>query len=281
MNIVRLPSVRMVREAKGLRQSRIRPTVIALGLGYRPSIDKGWEEAMKPFVWSTAIVAALLPIPCMAQDEGMAEVIVTAQRRAADDYSSDMPAVGLRRTADFAVQEVTIMGDTRDKEQRQSEIYDMVKGAIGTAARNGVQLAYGERTLQALTLENYRDLSLEGDRRPDSEKVGFLVKVALGNGVDARTAHARITAFVKAVRPVGRAQMEETGDLTLSVVAPDQYRGAVADIIAADAKQMAAKLGDGYGVEIEGLNRPVEWTRAGLSEVLLYVPYKLVITPTR
>jgi hypothetical protein len=44
---------------------------------------------------------------------------------------------------------------------------------------------------------------------------------------------------------------------------------------------MAAKLGPDYGVEIEGLNRPVEWTRASLSEVLLYIPYKLVVVPKR
>lgn len=75
--------------------------------------------------------------------------------------------------------------------------------------------------------------------------------------------------------------MEARGDLTLSVVAPDNYRSAIADIIAADAKIIAAKMGDAYGVEIEGLNRPVEWARAGLSEVLLYIPYKLVIVPKR
>ena len=90
-----------------------------------------------------------------------------------------------------------------------------------------------------------------------------------------------IADFIKAVEPVGRAEFGETEDLTLSVVAPDQYRGAVADAIAADARTMAAKLGPDYGVEIEGLNRPVEWARASLSEVLLYIPYKLVVVPKR
>lgn len=236
---------------------------------------------MKRLVVPACTMMTLLASPSSAQDEGMSEVVVSAMRREADDYSSDMPAVGLRKTADFAVQEVTVTGDTRDKAQRQSEIYEMIKGAIAAANRNGVQLAYGERTLQALTFENYRDLSLSSDNRPDSERVSFLVKAPLGNGVDGQAAQARITAFVKGVKPVGRAQIAETGDLTLSVVAPDQYRGAVADAIAADAKQMAARMGDGYGVEIEGLNRPVEWTRANLSEVLLFIPYKLVITPRR
>ncbi|MFC0204873.1 TonB-dependent receptor [Novosphingobium soli] len=226
-----------------------------------------------------AIVAG--PAPAAAQDEGLSEVVVTAMRRDAEDYTADMPAVGLRRRADFAVAEVTVTGDSRDKAQRENEIYDMIRSAIAAAPRSGVQLAYGDRTLQPLTLANYRELLLMNDSRPDSQRVAFLVKVPLTGATDAQAAQAAITAFVKAVKPVGRALMNETGDLTLSVVAPDQYRGAVADAIAADAQAMAARLGPEYGVEIEGLNRPVEWARAGLSEVLLYVPYKLVLVPKR
>jgi len=214
-----------------------------------------------------------------AQGAGSEEIVVTAMRRDSDDYSPTMPAVGLRRHADFAIQEVTISGDTRDKTERETEIYGMVKEAITTAQRNGVQLAYGARVVEPLTPANYRDLSLQSDRRPDSERITFLIKAPISDGSDARDAQSRITSFIKAVKPVGRAQMEATGDLTLSIVAPDQYRGAIADIVAADAKLMAAKLGDAYAVEIEGLNLPVEWARAGLTDVFLYIPYKLIIVP--
>ncbi len=221
------------------------------------------------------------PAPSFAQGMGMSEVIVTARRNEERDYSANMPAVGLQRTADFVLQEVTVSGDTRDKEHREAEIYDMIKGAIATAAHSGVQLAYGDHTVEALTLGSYRDLTLQADRRPDSEKVSFFVKAPLSATMDARAAQAKITAFVKLVKPVGRAQIEQSDDMTLSVVAPDKYRGAIADVIAVDAKAIAARLGDGYAVEIEGLNRPVEWARSGLSDVLLYIPYRLVIVPKR
>ena len=228
-----------------------------------------------------ALLGILMPVGALAQDTGSQEVIVTAKRNQQDGYSASIPVVGLRRSADFAVQEVTITGDTRDADVRQDEIYRMLANAIAAAPKAGVQIASGEGTVQAVTLANYRSLALTRDNRPDSQKVSFLVKTPLGAGADAKTAEAKIAAFVKTVKPVGRALMETSDDLTFSVVAPDQYRGAIADIIAADAKAMAAKLGDGYGVEIEGLNRPVEWARSGLSEVLLYIPYKLVIVPKR
>jgi hypothetical protein len=228
-----------------------------------------------------ALVSLLVPIEASAQDTGGQEVIVTARRNQESDYSAGMPVVGLRRTADFAVQEVTITGDTRDENLRQDEIYKMLANAITTAPHAGVQIASGDETLQIVTMQSYRNLSLAKDSRPDSQKLSFLVKAPLGAGTDARAAQAKIASFVKTVKPVGRALMQTSDDLTFSVVAPDQYRGAIVDIIAADAKAMAAKLGDGYGVEIEGLNRPVEWARSGLSEVLLYIPYKLVIVPKR
>lgn len=227
------------------------------------------------------LLGILMPVGALAQDTGLQEVIVTAKRNQQDGYSASIPVVGLRRSADFAVQEVTITGDTRDADQRQDEIYRMLANAIAAAPGAGVQIASGEGTVQAVTLANYHSLALTRDSRPDSQKLSFLVKTPLGAGADAKTAEAKIAAFVKTVKPVGRALMETSDDLTFSVVAPDQYRGAIADIIAADAKAMAAKLGDGYGVEIEGLNRPVEWARSGLSEVLLYIPYKLVIVPRR
>lgn len=236
---------------------------------------------MKLITELVTLAVALVPTIAHAQDEGAAEVIVSAMRRDANDYSADMPAVGLRRTADFAIQEVTIAGDTRDAGQRADEIYAMLANAIAVASRAGVQLAYGDRVVQAVTLKNYRDLSLERDSRPDSQRLKFLVKAPLTDGTEAASAQARINAFVKSVKPVGRALMEANGDLTLSVVAPDQYRGAIADAIAMDARTLSARFGPDYAVEVEGLNRPVEWARASLSEVLLYVPYKLVIVPKR
>ncbi len=211
----------------------------------------------------------------------MSEVIVTAQRRESDTFDERVPAVGLRRVADFAVQEVSITGDTRDAGKRVAEVYQMIENAIRLASKQGVQLAYGKRTVEPLTLQNYKSLSLNSAGRPDTSRAVFLIKVPLSDQSSGGVAEKKIADFIKAVEPVGRAEFGGADDLTLSVVAPDQYRGAVADAIAADARAMAARLGPDYAVEIEGLNRPVEWSRASLSQVLLYIPYKLVVVPKR
>ncbi|MEI9849965.1 MAG: hypothetical protein WDN24_02755 [Sphingomonas sp.] len=101
----------------------------------------------------------------------------------------------------------------------------------------------------------------------------------LGTGTDGAAAVTRIEKFVKAVPAVGRAEMRASTDLTLSVVAPDQYRSQILDLIAADAKATAARFGTDYAVEAQGLDRPVEWSRATLTDVFLYVPYNIVVRP--
>jgi len=237
------------------------------------------------------LCAALLlsPGPAAAQNIGEAEIIVTGSRIRSSDFDSVTvvetrpPAVGLKRLADFAVLAVTIVGDTRDEKKRRDEIFGMVKKAIELAGRRGgIELATGQFVVEPLTLANYRNLEIEeDDDREDVEQVSFLVKTRLSAGMDAEAALERIEAFVKAVPAVGRAEMEKEGDLTLSVVGPDQYRAAILDLVAADARATSVRLGPAYAVRADGLDRPVEWTRASLTEVYLYVPYSYSVVPAR
>jgi mannose-6-phosphate isomerase-like protein (cupin superfamily) len=221
-----------------------------------------------------------LAVPGTAQENGYNEIIVTASRRQANDYDERVPLVGLRRMGDFGVQEVIVAGDSRDTRTRRDEIYAMIKGAIELAGkRGGVELATGEMVVEPLTLTNYKNLSLTNDGRPDSERTSFLIKTKLTSGSNAKAALEQIDAFIKSVRPVGRAEIRASGDLTLSIVRPDQYRAEIVDLVAADAKAVAAKLGGGYGVEIKGIDRPVEWSRASLTDAFLYVPYSYVVVP--
>lgn len=222
----------------------------------------------------------VFPGEAFAQDYAADEIVVTGSRRQSDDFDASRPVVGLRRAADFAILGVTIAGDTREQAKRRSEIFDMVKEAIALAPKFGVELATGDDVVEPLTIDNYRNLGLTSDNRPDTDRTSFLVKVRLGSGVDGVAARDRIKRFIKAVPPVGRAEIRgSSNDLTLSIVGPDKFRADILDIVAADAKAVANRLGPDYGVEIKGLDRPVEWTRAGLTDVFLYLPYNMVVRP--
>ncbi|MBI1403048.1 MAG: TonB-dependent receptor [Porphyrobacter sp.] len=227
---------------------------------------------------AAAFVLMAATPPAAAQDLQQQEIVVTGSRIEQDDYSDFQPAVGLRRKADFLVQQVTIRGDTRDADQREKEIRAMLTRAIEMAGRSGVELAYGDYILTRLTPATAAELELQNDRRPDSERINFLIKAPLA-GQTVEQAQAAIRRFIKAVPEVGRAQMDEMDDPTLSVVGPDSYRAAIIAEVAADAKRQADVLGSDYAVELTGLNMPVQWARSGPGEVLLFIPYELKIRP--
>lgn len=248
---------------------------------------------------STAVRFALLmllavpPAPAFAQDLNAGEIVVTGTRARpsyldprtntaieTEEDASGLPSVGLRRRADFALLPVVVAGDTRERDQRRQEILTMVRSALDLARRSGIELAVGDFFVVPLTAENYRTLVFRGDGRPDAERVAFFIKTPLGASADeANQAITRLEQFVRSVPAAGRAEMRAVGALTLSIVAPDQYRSQILDLIAQDARAIAGRFGAQQQVEAHGLDRPVEWRRAGITEVFLYIPHRLVFRP--
>ncbi len=247
---------------------------------------------MRNWIIGVAAGASLATaMPVVAQDSGEGEIIVTGMRRLNPDgdpvsvreivISTPAAAQMLRRTADFAVQQVIMVSDTIDDEAAHGEIQAMIRKAIDLSAKSGVQLATGEMVVEPLTAGNYRNLKIDeiDEDEFDGEAVKFLVKVPLAAGTDAKAALARIDSFIKAVPAVGRAEMKAYSELTLSVVNPEQYRGAIIDLVAKDNVATSTRFGEGYGVEVGGLDRPVQWKRSGLTEVLLFLPSTATVRP--
>jgi len=243
-----------------------------------------------------AILAGLLvavATPAMAQEDdggGAGEIIITGLRRLNPDDDDDSKTVKpvpvpaavqtLRRTADFAVQQVVIVSDTMGEEAARDEVLAMTRKAIDLSAGAGTLLATGELVVEPLTTGNYKELVfIDDDDEFDGELVKFLVKVPLAPGIDAKAALAKIERFMKSVPAVGRAEIKPYSELTLSVVNPEQYRGAIIDLVAKDTAATSARFGPGYGVEVTGLDRPVQWKRAGLTEVQLFLPSAATVRP--
>lgn len=243
---------------------------------------RGWILGTVAF----AVVATATP--AIAQNDGAGEIIVTAMRRLDPDDDERVREVVvqtpaavqmLRRTADFAVQQVIVTGDTSDEDERRAEIQAMTRKAIDLAGRSGVEVASGEIVVEPLTAENHKTLEIVENDDDGGEMVKFLVKVPLAAGIDAKAALARIDRFIKAVPAVGRAEMKAYSELTLSVVNPEQYRGAIIDLVAKDTLATSNRFGAGYGVQVDGLDRPVQWKRSGLTEVLLFLPSTATVRP--
>lgn len=235
--------------------------------------------------------AALFSSAAVAQDFNVAEeevdfsnanIVVTGTkvRSDFDGYSSSVPLVGYQRQADFLLQPIRITGDTRDAKQRVDEVYQTIDRFVRAANAQGFTVAYGDVVTTDVTSANLHDLPLSNAGRPDTSGITLYVSSKLVE-MSVAAAQSRLAALVKGFSPVGRALVESGGSPSLSIIGPDRYRPQIAEAVAKDATRMAALFGDGYAVEVTGLEGTVQWQRRGTTDLFLYIPYRLTVTPRR
>ena len=227
-----------------------------------------------------AALATLGTTAALAQDSqapAFGEVLVTAQRQNAPFYRQDRPVVGLRRPADGAVMPFTITSDTRDATTRKEEIHTVLLTAIDRAAAAGVELVSGSFQLERVTRANYKELPLGYGGRIDTSSVQLMVKTRLDGSATA--AETKLQAFIYALKKSGRATVDTSGGIALTVINPDQYRDQILSLVAADAKHTAALFGPNFTFNIAGIDLPVMWSQVSSTEVFLFLPYRYNINP--
>jgi len=224
--------------------------------------------------------------PALAQDEASEEIVVTAARYNNAYQNFSLPHVSRLRRADFAVRNLTISSDTRDATQRRQELQQALQSLTrfsDRSARVSVALIAededesGQARVVTFTVEKALE-SLRPTGRPDTSQVTIVVRTAVGAGDDLDAVDARFNAFVRAIPHPGRVETQ-LGGMELTLANPQQYRAGLIADIAADASQISATLGPGYGARLEGLESPIAWRRAGDLDLRLFVPYRMVILP--
>lgn len=235
---------------------------------------------MKTALFLAAAMIAGAIAPADAQDvnaPGLGEVVVTANRLNARYAQQDRPVVGLRRQADSAVLQVSIVSDARDEAVRKSEIHTMLLAALDRAGAAGVDLVAGNFELVPVTKANYQNLPLFSAGRVDTSQVSLMLKVKLAGSIAA--AEERFAGFIKGLPKTGRGEVNRTGNLTLTIVNPDQYRDAIVKLVADSARHYAAMFGPDYAVQVTGIDGQVSWSQVSGTDVFLYVPYRYTIVP--
>jgi hypothetical protein len=235
---------------------------------------------MKRILLAAAVLALLPSTRALAQDE--AAIIVTGQRSDRSDseyYNEEQSAIGLTRRADYFVKPLYVGSDSRDAALRRGELLAMLRATVERAGSAGITLVAGDYALMPVTLANMEELPIRSGNRPDTSLVQIYARIPVGGEVArVSTADERIAAFVKDVPATGRSYIE-TGSTALAISNPDQYRLAVVQTIADEAKRYAGQFGSDYGVEIRGLDSELYWQQASETEVFLYITHSFIIRP--
>ena len=227
----------------------------------------------RAILWT--LLAIAVPSAATAQTD---EIVVTGSRVSGDDYSG-IPSVTLQRRADFLVQRIRLLNDTRSDELRRKELYQTVHGLlVESAKRPGLALGYGTEFLVPISEHDYEVPLDSGGKRADTSSTSIYVKMALGAKDDVAVSVGVLAAFIKSARVVGRTEIEPEGEIALSLVGPEKYRYQIISRIAEDAKKLQATLAAKCHVHITGLSKRVSWQRSDVSELTLYIPYNVDLT---
>jgi len=226
--------------------------------------------------WLVTFLSASFPSQsALAQ---LQEVVVTGAR--VDSY--DMPAVAVAKQADFLVQNIRLINDSRSPELRRQEIFGTIERMLAEAERvRGMALSYGTGFLEPIDLTG-EALQLIADRqRVDTSYVDIFAKVQFDQKRNARDQIVALRDFISKAQRIGRTEIDALGDIGVSIVGPEQYRYEIIQQIAAENRRLGAALGNECEVAVGGLEGRVQWERTDVSELTLYIPYRVEVKSCR
>ncbi|MBV1908481.1 MAG: hypothetical protein KUG78_04115 [Kangiellaceae bacterium] len=203
---------------------------------------------------------------------GTDEVVITGSRMI-DDYDI-MPAVTVKRQADFLVQNVRLINDSRSPELRKEEIIGTIDNLLKSSKRmKGIELSYGEGFLMPVNLNDDSLQLIEDRRRIDTSHVDIFVKVALDDKKSAKTQIASLRKFIAKTKLVSRTEIEVLGDIGLSIVHPEQDRYEILKKIVAENNKIKNIVGGNCETTVNGLEGRVQWDRSDITTLTMYIGY--------
>lgn len=201
------------------------------------------------------------------------EIIITGSRITSSDFY-DMPAVTLTRSADFIIQEIRLINDSRSDKNRADELRDTINNLVKSAEKKkNIEVSHGDGFLVPVKL-NDDSLQFMDDRdRDDSNYVNLYVKIQVDKNASFKDQVVELRKFVSKVKTEGRTIIEFLGSIGLSIIKPEQYRYEIIKSIADESQKLKELVGGNCEVYLEGLEGRVQWERTDYSELTLYIGY--------
>lgn len=223
------------------------------------------------------LLLGLIASVASAQEAALEEIVVSGSRIDVDYY--EMPAVTVTKKADFLVQNIRLINDSRSPDVRKTEIIETIGNLIQRSkSTKGMALSYGEGFLEPINLDDESLQLLEDRQRIDTSYVDIYAKVALNQEQSSKAQIADLRDFITGVKKAGRTEILPLGDIGLSIVGPEQYRYEIIEKIATENAKVSQAMNGNCDVTIGGLEGRVQWERTNISELTLYIPYGMEVS---
>lgn len=224
---------------------------------------------------STIFIALLFSAvaPVFAQEGGAVEEIVVMGFRESLEYN-EMPAITLKKKADFLTQQVRFVNDSRDPELRKREIISTIEAFIKESRKiSNIALSYGDGFLAPVNLTDESLQIIEDRNRSDTSFVDIYIKVKLEENSRVKEKIAELKNFISKGKKTGRTELERQGDIGLSIVNPEKYRYEIIRKIFEENSKLQELVKGSCEVSVSGLERRVQWERSEVGELTLFIPY--------
>lgn len=227
----------------------------------------------KKIITLTLLITSL---PCLAQD-AVEEVIVTGAMDGESYY--EMPAITLKKPADYLVQHVDIINDSRSKELRNDEIRQTLQNLVdGAKKHEGIQISFGNTFLQDLDAKDKSLVFNENKSHADTSHFNISIKLKINDKKTVKQQVDELATFIKNAKKVGRTEIDIDNDIDLSIVNPEKFRYEILAKIAKENQQLKNAVGSDCAITLDGLSNRVKWERSSIGELTLYIPYKTAAT---
>lgn len=185
--------------------------------------------------------------------------------------------MGAIKPADFLIQKIKITNDSRELKLRKKEIFSTVKGILRNANRDKeIEIGIGNEIIYPITLGNIQ-LDFSRGERADTSVVYLFIKTPISKKKKVESLISKINSFIEKSEVEGRSEIIKQGELILSIKNPGKYRKGLLSLIADDIEETISIFGDKYSAEINGLSQALQWERASVSELRLYLEYDFIL----
>lgn len=214
-----------------------------------------------------------------SKGDGVAEEItVTGSRITRSDYFG-VPAVSIKKNADFLIQNIRLINDSRSPELRRKEIIATIDNLLKAARKaEGIELSYGEGFLIPVKLNDDSLQLIEDRKRADTSYVDIVVKVAYDGSRSPKQQIVKLRDFIADAELDSRTEVESIGDIGLSIIGPEQFRYEILKKIAVENQKIKEVIGGSCEMTISGLEGLIEWERTGIAELTLYISYETEVS---
>ena len=189
--------------------------------------------------------------------------------------NESVPPITLIRDAEFIIQKLRVVSDSRSAEVRTKEIRATLGEVVRRATASGIIVRFGESqvTPEQVGEIPIRDLSKSSDTS--------FAEIQLKQPLQGQTRTQIIDAIERSLvdlKPEGRSEIMKT-EFGIGLDNPEKLRQPLIEAMVKDIKQIHALINPNYQINITGLDQRLKWRRVAFAQLEFYLDYRFTITP--